>query len=418
MQRSHQVVVLGGGYAGVRAATDLADLTDGAARIVLVSRTSHHVEMPTLYEVATAFLQRESATSSEQVADTVAVHLGKLVARSGIEVKIGEVERIDFSNRLIVFADRSTVSYDALVLAVGCALNTFGVPGVLEHTFSVATLADALMLRHHIVRQFFTARHASTKEACQLLTFAIIGGGAAGVEIAAELAGQVRRQADKHGIDCELSRTVLLEAQPHILRELPPAWRERAAVRLRSLGVEIIVNAKVSRVEEGRVLFAAQREPLPASTIIWAGGLAPNSLLSVSGLPLAGRGVAVEETLQVAGRPGVFAVGDCAMLPAALQPVPATVPVAYTQGALAARNVLHYLRRELLERYRYRFPGAFITLGGKRAVAVLPGGISFDGRAGWLLKQLVSLRYWLRYLPPVAAIRFWVGALRVHVAND
>lgn len=417
MQR---VVIVGGGYAGVRVAWDLAQaLLAGRCptiEIILVSDQPHHLDTSQLYEVATAYLPRESDQSSERISQGALVPLLEIFAPTPVQVVINSVERIDRAARLLVMADCRTLSYDYVVLAVGAAVATYHTPGVTEHAFILKTLSEALRLRHHMIRQFYAARHLPPRAAAAALTFVIVGGGATGVETAAEWAHHVRKQCRKMKISPGQTRIVLAEASEHILREAPDALRHQTQRRLAEEGVEILTGQPVTRVEADQVCLGSAGESLPANTVIWTAGLAAHPLVVSSQLPLTGFGVTCRPTLQVKGEGRLYAAGDCARLEG--QVIPATIPVAYKEGALVARNILHQLAGQPLEEFRYRRQGALVTVGGKRALAYGMGLKGMIGFGPWLIKKLVTLRYWDRYLSWGKALSLWLRGLRVQSLND
>lgn len=414
-----RVVVVGAGYAGVRAARDLgvAARRGTALEVVLINDTARHLDRSLLYEVASAYLPRESAQSTERVTAGAAVELAQLFAGLPVTVRIGRVTGIDLAHRLLTVGERESVSYDYLVLALGACLQTAGVTGVANHAFSVTGLSDTLTLRHHVVRQFHLARQSSAPLSTARLTFVVVGGGAAGVEIATELAGQVRNLCRKHGIDPSVPRLILLEAGSTILRRLPVAAQQYAHTRLRQLGITLRVNQAVTAVTADHLVLASG-EKIPTQTVVWAGGLKPHPLLLAAGVPVNGWGVAVERTLQVQGEAHVFAAGDTAIVTDSVPPLPASVPVAYTQGALVAHNVLQLLRGRPLAPYRYHTIGELIALGGKDAVAVIGQRTVWHGWPAWVLKKLLTLRYWLGLLSWRGAWRFWRHSVVLQSLND
>lgn len=419
MKQHHRVVILGAGYAGVRVARDLARWRrkGGEVEIILVNNSAVHLEVPALYEVATAYLDTESTLSSEKVQTGVSVNLTDIFHELPLELKIGTVTDIEPVSRLVKFTDGSSLSYDTLVVAVGAHLATFGIPGVKQFGFSVKTLPEALELRHHIVRHFMMARRLPPEKIGSLLSLVVVGAGAAGVETATELVGQIKKLCGRYGIAPELPHVYLAEAGPDILSMVPPALRDFARQRLQHLGVELMVGNPITAVARDHVVFKNGRT-LATHTVIWTGGLTVHPLLVGAQLPLQKWGLSCENTLQVVGHPTIFAVGDCAFLGSYPDKIPATVPVAYTQAATVARNIQRLLTGEAVQPYRYRTLGALITLGGKQAIATLPGGRGLTGFWPWVIKKLVTLRYWRGYLGTWRAIAFWRQGILMQSQND
>lgn len=413
---ANRVVILGGGYAGLRAAHDVCrGVAARGGEVVLVSADPHHLDITSLYEVATARLVRESAFSSELISRGFGVSLEEITAGWPVKIKIGKVNMLTTDDRLLLFQDKTTLSYDQLVLAVGAETALYGVPGVAEHAFSIKTLSEALRLRHHITRCLKQAQAAQGPERIALSTFVVVGAGTTGVEIASELAGLLRRwQTVDHTLQPQV---VLVEAGDQLLKELPAAVQPRVTRCLRRLGITVRLRQPVVVAGEREVQLRTG-ETILTRTVVWAGGLQPAEVIIRSHLPTRRWGVRVMDTLQVVGQPNIFAVGDCAMLEGASWLIPATVLVAYQQGALVARNIMRQQRGEHLRPFVFRQRSQIITLGGKTTLLVTPGGWAFIGGWPWLLKHMVLWYYWCRYVSPWRAAQLLTQQVTVETQND
>lgn len=419
-QSRKRIVILGAGYAGIRVAAQLGRAKKRGAPIdiMLVSDRANHVDTPALYEVATAYLDRESRESSETLAAGVGVALRTIFSGQPITVVPRRLRDILPRERLVVCTDGTTYSFDVLVIGVGAAVAAHGIAGVREHAFGLKTISEALELRHHIVRQFMMATQFPADEQGRGLSFVVVGAGATGVELAAELCGQTKKLCARHRIDPTLPRIVLIESQTDVLPTLAPRLRQYARKRLEHRGVRLVLNQAVAQVQEHGVVLA-DGTFVPAATVVWTGGLSVQALLVGSQLPLAGWGVACENTLQVVDHPTIFAAGDAAVLVHYPEEIPGVVPVAYTQGRTVATNILHQLAGEPLDHYQYRTLGAMVAVGGKAAVLQLSGAQrGMAGHVPWVLKKLVALRYWLSVLPPGRAFSLWRQGLKLHSMND
>lgn len=414
-----RVVIIGSGYAGVRVARDVARAARAHTplEVWLVSKSSYHLDTPLLYEVASAYLSHESLFSSETVRDSVCVPLADIFAQLPVRLVQREVRSLVPQERLLVCSDGSTITYDILVLSVGARLATYGIPGVETFAFSVKTLHEALELRHHIVRHFHMAKKMSRQQRQRALTFVVVGAGAAGVETVAELTGQIAKQCDRLHIDRADASVVLVEAGPDILKTVAAQERPQVVERLKTRGVQLMLGQPIVRVAKDHVECQSGLK-IFTHTVVWTGGLTAHPLLAGSTLPIEKWGVACESTLRVRGNSAIFAAGDCAVITPAAPPLPATVPVAYTEGALVARNILHQLRSEELESMNFTALGALIATGSKTALAVWPSGKGWFGFSPWLIKQLVTLRYWWGYLRPLPALRYWWRSVVLHALND
>lgn len=416
--KRHRVVILGAGYAGVRAVRDLArQVAKVNLDIVLITAADEHLDVTLLYEVAAAYLKHESSVSSETISASVQLSLAQMLARSPVRLVIGFIESIDQTGRLVRLRDNTTFEFDTLVVALGTHLATFNIPGIGEHTFSIKTLPEALELRHHIVRQFIQARELTGLARQSALTFVVAGAGASGVELAAELVGHARHECQRHEIVASEVAIILIEAGPRILSTMPEAVSVIAQQRLNALGITVRLGQRIVGVTPTEVKLGSYGH-VYCRTVVWTAGLAPHPVIAAAGFTLKHWGVAVTPTLQVPGQPNIFVAGDAAIIASAPNPIPATVPVAYSQGSLVAKNIVNQrLGRPLIE-YRYSFLGAVVTLGQKYAVATFHNGRILVGYRAWLLKKIVILHYWLSVTTWREAGRLWVRAWHIHGAND
>lgn len=420
MTPTPHVVILGGGFGGLRVALTLARRARrGECTITLVDRDDTHVYKAVLYEVATAFNPYEREAVGTVLRETASVPLTRILEGSDVVFLERTVDRIDPGSLEVHFTNGESLVAETLVLALGSHAATFGIPGVEANAFSIRTLPEAMELRHHLVRQFLKYRAASRKRQERAFRVVIVGGGASGVELAGELVFFFRKLARLHGVDRDLPRVVLLEASDVLLREFPEYLRVRALARLRALGVE--VRVRHAACEVGSEYLACTGEiSIPADTIVWLAGNRAHEVLGRSGLPVHPRGgVSVEWTLQVPRYPEIFAVGDCVYAhdPATGRIVPDVAYAAIRQGGVVAENILRRIRGRPLISFIDRPRPILATIGGKFAVVSLPP-FQFAGWIGWLLKVLFDLHYLFSILPNDVAFRRWFRSVRVRVAND
>lgn len=414
-----RIVIIGAGFAGISCAHKLARQAQRDKNlsrtldITLVSRTKRHVEYPAMYEVAVTCLGEEPKNSKEYISDGVGILLSELFNKLPVRIKQGEAIKINTQNKEIILRGKSSLSYDILVIATGAKLATFGISGVREHAFSVKTLSETLRLRYHIARQF-------KKGSDKALTFVIAGGGATGVELASELANHARHHCAMHNIERDKVRILLMEAKSTILPGIPERLRKKIERRLQKIGVEVLYNSPIQYVASDHALIGDNKERIDTNTVVWAAGLQARSVLKASNLEVKKWGALADTTMQARGRKDIFIAGDIAVLSAPDKEIsiPATVAVAYTQGALVALNIIHQLNGQPLEHYQYHKMGQLIAIGGKYAVVIMPNGKGWAGHLPWLAKRLISLRYWLHLLPWYRALAFSLKSLRLHTTND
>ena len=377
---AQRVVVLGAGFAGLRAVRRLAR---AGVRVLWVDRRNYHCFLPLLYQVAIAGLE------PQEIAYPARSILRRLPSA---EFRLAHVVAGDAAARTLLTATGDRLTYDYLIVATGGVAEYFGIPGARDAALRLYDLEDARLLRNHVLRVLEQAEAAEDAAArAALLTFVIVGGGPTGVEMAGALA-EFRRHVvprDYRHVEPHAVRLVLLEAGPELLSPFAPRLRERARRDLLERGVEVRTGATVTRITPDRVELASG-ETIPARTAIWAAGIRAAPVSASLGLPTGRSGrVRVDPTLRVPGYPHVFAAGDVALIDGA-ERLPQVAQAAIQQGEHAAQNVLRSLRGEPCLPFRYRDKGSLATIGRSRAVAMI-GRLQVGGRLAWVLWLVVHL---------------------------
>ena len=369
---SPRVVILGAGFAGLRAVRRLGR---AGVSTLWVDRHNYHCFLPLLYQVATAGLE------PQQIAYPARSILHRIPSA---EFLMGQIVAADPAARTLTTSDGDRIPYDYLIIAIGGAAEDFGVPGAREFGQRLYDLEDARLLRNHVIRTLERATRVTDPAARRaLLTFAIVGGGATGVETAGALAEFQRHVVprDYRHIAADDLRIVVIEAGPHLLSPYPEPLRARARRDLEDFGVEVRTETRVARVSADGVDLA-DGERIPSATVIWAAGIRAAPVTAALGLPTgrAGR-IHVEPTLAVPGHPGVFAVGDVAIIDGQ-EHLPQVAQVAIQAGEHAASNVLRMINGEPLLPFQYADKGSIATIGRSRAVAVIKG-VQLKGLVAW-----------------------------------
>ena len=332
---------------------------------------------PLLYQVATATLSP---------GDIAAPIRWVLRHARNVRVLLGEAARVDVEARRVVLSDGDSLDYDYLIVGTGASHTYFGHADWEPHAPGLKTLEDALEIRRRVLLAFERAeRETDPARRRELLTFALVGGGPTGVELAgtlAEIARQTLRD-EFRSIDTSAARIVLVEAGPTILATFPEKLRDAARNALSRLRVEVRERTTVTGVDAHGVWLGSER--LDAGTVLWAAGVAASPLVRTLGAPLdrAGR-VLVQPDLSIPGHPEVFVVGDAAAFQLQDgQLLPGVAQVAMQQAAHAARGILRRQKGEPPVTFVYRDLGNLAIIGRGSAIADLPR-LEFSGPLAWL----------------------------------
>jgi len=380
--QDRHVVIVGGGFAGLNAAKQLSNRD--SVQVTLLDRQNHHLFQPLLYQVAMAALSP---------ADIAAPIRSILSTSRNVRVLQTAALAVDLEKR-VVATEAGDFAFDVLLLACGATHAYFGHEEWEPFSPGLKTLSQATEIRMRVLAAFEAAeRETDPLEQQRWLTFAIVGGGPTGVELAGAI-GEMGRHTlarDFRTIDPRQTRVVLLEAGARIL----PAFQEQSAQRatkdLESLGVAVRTGTRVTGIGKDGVEIGTER--IRAGTVLWAAGVRAAPIARSLGIALdpAGR-VPVQPDLSLPGQPNVFVAGDLARLAdesGALLPGVATV--AMQQGNYVGRTILRDIEGRPREPFEYRNQGQMATIGRSRAICELPK-VTFAGRLAWWLWLLVHIR--------------------------
>ena len=384
----HRVVIVGGGAGGLELATRLGDTLGrrGRAEITLIDRNRTHVWKPKLHEIAAGSMDM----SAHEVSYLAQAHWHHFRYRVGAMVGLDRARRevlvapyVDDEGQQVT-AQR-VFGYDTLVVSIGSLSNDFGTPGVAEHAMKLETAADAQRFRTRVINACIRAHAQATPLRPEQLKVAIIGAGATGVELAAELHRTTREMVafglDRVDADKDI-RVSVIEAAPRVLPALPQRLSQATESLLTKLGVEVHTDAKVAEVLPSGVKLADGRL-LPAELVVWAAGVkAPDFLKNIAGLETNRTNqLVVKPTLQTSRDDDVFAIGDCA---ACAWPqadhgkggmVPPRAQAAHQQASHVVKQIGLRLAGKPLRPYRYRDFGSLVSLGEFSTVGNMMGGL-------------------------------------------
>ena len=355
------VVIVGGGFAGLACARQLAKCGD--VRVTLIDRNNYHQFMPLLYQVATAELgSGDVGTSLRQ----------SLRAHPNVDVKMSEVMVADPGNRTVTTRDGQSYQGDFLVLAAGSQANFFNTQGAEQHSFPLYSLEEAERLRSRVLAVFEDADRDPSLVEKGALNFVVIGGGPTGTELAGALADMINLTLPREYPDLAVkrARVYLVEHGSTLLAPFSAEAHVYAARALQRKGVRLLLGQAVTEVATDYVRLS-DSSVIPTRAVVWAGGLMAAPLADNSGLSR-GRGgrIEVQPDLTVAGFPGIYAIGDFANIPGADgRALPQLASVAQQCGVWTANNILAQIAGKPRTAFHYHDKGIMAMIGRDAAVA-------------------------------------------------
>ncbi len=400
----HHVLIVGGGFAGLYAAQSLRR---APVKVTLIDRRNFHLFQPLRYQVATGGL------SPADIASPLRAILRR---QRNVCVVQGEVTGFDAAAHRVLFGNES-IQYDTLILATGASHHYFGHAEWEPLAPGLKSIEDATEIRRRVFEAFERAeREADAVRRQEWMTFAVVGGGPTGVELAgaiAELAHHTLPKDFRH-IDTRQTRVHLLEGTGRILPTYDERLSRAATESLGRLGVTVRTSSVVTDIQPDGVAVRHDQQPetIPARTVVWAAGVQASplgaALARAVGAELDRQGrVIVEPDLSVAGHPEVFVLGDLAHArqPAG-RPLPGVAPVAMQQGAYVARLIARRLRGQAPPPFRYRDRGSMAVIGRSAAVAQI-GKLRLRRFSAWLVWLFVHLMYLVEFENRVLVLLQW-----------
>jgi NADH dehydrogenase len=402
----YRVVIIGGGFGGLRAALALRS---AAVAVKLIDRRNFHLFQPLLYQVATGSL------SPGQIAAPLRSVLSR---QKNTQVLLGEAVDIDVPGKRVLLADGASLTYDALIVAAGSRTSYYGNDGWRPWAPSLKSVEEATRIRHKILFAFEAAeRLTDAQERRAWLRFVIVGGGATGVELAGAIA-EIARQTLKNDfrvIRPADSEILLLDAGERILTSFPEDLAKKAAHSLEKLGVQIRTGVMVKEIDgDGLTLESpAGKERLLSKTVIWGGGVKAvdlaRKLAEHTGAQTdRGGRLHVGPDLTIKGHPEIFVIGDLAAAAGDDgKPLPGVAQVAMQEGAYAAKTIIARVRGSAPPKpFRYRDYGELAVIGRAAAVANIHG-LHLSGIVAWLVWLLVHLLHIVQFRSRLTVFVEW-----------
>ncbi len=383
MKEEQKIVIVGGGFGGIRLALDLSRKLAPNMKITLISNKHHFEYYPRIYRAVTGESPLE-----------ICIPLDDIFLNKNVEIVVDEIQSIDPASMACVGSSGSVYKYNDLVITIGSETAYFGIEGVQERAFGFKSIHEALKLKNHLHKMFEKYSGADKDEMVSGLNVVVVGGGPTGVEFCGELIGYLKKiVAKNHNIDRSFVTVELIEASSRLLPTLPKRVSSRVYKRLHSLGVNIFLNRTVVKEEIAEAL--TKDMSFKSRTLVWTAGSRPHKLYSsIPGITLHKNGkVIVDEHLQAVGVPHVYVAGDGAQ-------------TLYSGMAQTAIYDGVYLAKTLAKIYQGKQPPtykpkkvAYAVPVGPHWAAVSVGPLQVFGFLGWVLRQIVDFKFLISILP-------------------
>lgn len=377
-----RVVIVGGGFGGVRTAIKLAGKK--GFDVKLISDKPYFEYHAAMYRAATGRSPME-----------VAIPLKKFfTSKTNVEVVEDKIVKINPKIQQIVGKGGSRYEYDSLVISTGSITQYFGIKGLERYSFGIKSINEALRLKRHLHREFAEKAGGRTN-------YVIVGGGPTGVELAAELVSYLKHIYRRHKLAGRSYKVILVEAADRLMPSLPQSFTDKLSQRLKRLGIDMHFNTAVEGETKDELDLPGDAD-IKTHTVVWTAGTTNNPLLTKHpDIFKFGRGQKVEVDQHLRASENIFVIGD-----AANTKFSGMAQTALYDGEFVAKNLIKKNRQQQLISYRPKQP-IYAIPAGKRWTAVLWGKIPVYGYLGWVLRRLADLKLYLKFMPPTKALATW-----------
>ena len=407
--KKKSIVIVGGGFAGIRLALDLEKHVYKDADIALVDATGFHEYTPSYYKVAAAPLKETEEripASFERIRDQISIPITEIINTAKIKLLVERVVSIDIQTSTLKFKSGKTANFDWLVLAAGSATRFFDIPRLPEFAHVLKSAEDAFNVRNSIHELFSRAgKH-------DLIRIVVGGGGFTGSELASSLMPYVQHLALEHGHPSGNVSVTIIEASDKIMGSANPWVSESAERRLKELGVKIILKNPIISVSQNEINLKIGR-PIRYDILVWTAGVAASFLsLEIPGAKFDDHAcLIVDDHLRVMPYENIFAIGDMAFC-SSVEKIGSsmTAQVAIQQGRFLAHTLKRILHKRVTFPYYFHRSKQVVPLSRKYVLVDL-GWLRFSGFLGWCLRCLISLHYLTTILPWSKAVKRWKASI-------
>ena len=380
-----QIVILGGGFAGIYSALSILEHAGTEAEITVISKHNYFLFTPMLHEVATGGLGHHQVVES----------IREIIRKTPIRFFEATVASVDLSKKEAV-TDHGSFSYDYLIVALGATTNFFDTKGAAEHALVLKDLQGAIKLRSTIIERFEAAsRTTDPEKRREMLSFVIVGGGATGVELAAEISEFTKRTLHKYyrrQFSENCTRITLVQSAPELLPSFGPETRSRAHKSRIKKGVSVILSTKVNEVRKDAVVLAGGAS-VPAGTVVWTAGVRPNMLETAGGefAKDSSSRIITDSAFRVKGAAHVYALGDIAHVEnASERAYPMLAQVAVAEAKHLGKNIARTMHGKPELPFVFKAEGELVSLGQWEAAGTI-GKLNLYGKLAWFIWRTVYL---------------------------
>lgn len=390
--RKHEiknVVIVGGGFAGIKCALELEKKRLPNVKITIISNKQHFEYYPRIYRAVTGNSPLE-----------VCICLSEIFSRKNVHVSVDEVKDIDLQTKTVI-GERKKYKYDDVIIALGSETVYFNIEGLEERAFGFKSIREALVLRRHLHKMFDIYLSSSKEELISQLHIVIVGGGPSGVELAGRLVFYMRKLAKKHGVDNNFVTIDIVESSSRLLPYLPEKISQRVYNRLHKLGINIFLNRTVVRSDVDEITMKDMS--LKSNTLIWTAGSSTNSFYKkIPGLNLAKKDkVIVDDYLNVFDIKNLYIAGD-----AAFTKYSGFAQTAIEDGVFIANNIARKYSGLREKVYKPKAVGFAVPVG--RGWAALGfGKFYMYGFLSYLVRELIDIKFFLSILPLKKVLRIF-----------
>lgn len=376
-----KVVIVGGGFGGVKAALELAK--DSRIHVTLVSDRDHFLFYPALYSTATGRSRRQSI-----------LPLHKVFKNTRVTIVQDTVVGLDTSRRIVVTKENQ-LHYDRVVFALGVVTSYFGIAGLDMYSYSIKSAHEIDRFKKHLHDELTSEKHLDKN-------YIIVGAGPTGVELSSALVSYLQKIATNHAVKHSRIKLSLVEAAPRVLPRMSESASELVEKRLTKLGVNVMTNKKVQAEDDDSIIISGK--DIPSETVVWTSGVSNHPFFAehTDTFPLAKNGrVEVDDQLRVDNT--VYVIGDNANTP-----FTGLAQTAIYDGKFVAKSIKAELRKKSLPVYKPKKQPVVIPVGDKWAILEY-GSLRFTGILASLIRRAADLIGYLDFFPSRKALKLWLS---------